>query len=575
MAQVPYNPVPTTTPTEQGAPQIHVSTPEAAFGGDIARQTERLGGAMSQVGDELVNRAIAMQQLANETEAKNADIQFTIDAGKMHADYNSLQGLDRVNAFPKYSSDLQALYNKSRGALSNPMAQRMFDSSAVSVLNRSIFSGASAAGEANRQAALSSANAEFDLNTREVYANPDSENQFRAAIDQTRKTAAHRAALMPGGWSQETENLISTRGVSTLATNRVIGMAIKDPDKAAALFKQYQEEGLFFGTDEERAEQKVRSLTHTVGMTAMADKVMQEFRNEDGSFSKTLEEMQQIIRDRAEKKYADDPTIGTAAVAALDHNYNQVRHAQILDTRDVAQQINDQIVKGVTDVNALPPDVLRRMTPSQVKNFPQQVNSYIRAGEQRTNDDQYRSLLGLYNNDNGKFMDTDIMSIPGLSKSNINFFLGLQRKAAANGDPRVDRAMNWIRGSSPATLQELGIFRRNSSNFDDYDKFTGSLHEAIQAYQETFGKPPDEKVVTKEIFPTLIKQITVPGRWWGTNEQEFFRSDIPPEVRKAAQADSPGKVLTDEEVRHAYVRAQFSDLYGRQKKAKEQGRVGE
>src|SRR5258708_3307580 len=124
MAQVPnYNPVPENRPQAQPLPQISVNTPAAAFGGATAEAVSGLGRTLGHVGDELFARAQAMQQLKNETDAKNEDVKFMISAGEIHAKYNELQGTERVAAFPKYSEDLQALYKSHRGNLGNPMAQ--------------------------------------------------------------------------------------------------------------------------------------------------------------------------------------------------------------------------------------------------------------------------------------------------------------------------------------------------------------------------------------------------------------------------------------------------------------------
>jgi hypothetical protein len=212
------------------------------------------------------------------------------------------------------------------------------------------------------------------------------------------------------------------------------------------------------------------------------------------------------------------------------------------------------------------------MTPTQIKEFPGQADRYVRANEQATNDAEYRRLLGVYNNDNEKFMDMDILGTPGLTKGNINFFLGLQRKEAANGDPRVDRAKKWIQGSNPGALQELGIYSRTQTNKDNFDMYTGALHEAVQAYQEVNGKSPDEKTVTKEIFPSLIKQVSRPGALWGTNESPLFSAPLPDEVKDAIAKDL-GRSPTDEEARQTYIRGLFMDLYGKQKAAKAQGQV--
>jgi type II secretory pathway pseudopilin PulG len=211
------------------------------------------------------------------------------------------------------------------------------------------------------------------------------------------------------------------------------------------------------------------------------------------------------------------------------------------------------------------------MTPAQIKSFPAQANTYQKSVDTQTNQDSYEKFLGLYNNDNGKFMETDFMSEPGLNKSDRDRFLKLQREENANGDPRVSKAIQTLRGAVPGTLESLGIYKRDAKSPKDYDRFTGALHEAIQSYQETNGKPPNEQQLTKEIFPNLIMQTTDPDKWFGRTN-ELFRAGVPDEVKAEAEKDA-GKPLNDEEVRKTYLRLQFNKLFGASKPSKTQDRV--
>src|SRR5581483_2952696 len=563
MPQVPYQPVPQVAPSEAATPGVRVNAPTEAFGGASAAATEGLGKGFEQAGNELFGRAVALQQLANETEAREADAQYMLQAGDLHAKFNALEGKERVNAFPKYSADLEELRVKLRNGLSNQMSMKMYDASSLSVMSRSIFNGAGAAATANKEWAHGAVTAQHDLLVKGVYDDPNDESAFRAAIENNHQTATSRAALTAGGASPERVELFTRQGDSTIASNRILGMARNEPYKASQLLKQYKEEGLLFGKDYEVVSNKVQSLTQTVGTNVIANQVLGKYLQPDGTYSKTASEMQAEAVAEATKAYPDDPKMPTAAAAVFDHNYNQHQWAKTQDDRAVAQELNNYIVKGVNKVDLLPPDLVKRMTPAQIKGFPAAANTYQRSVDQQTNQDAYTRLLGLYNNDNARFMETNIMTEPGLSKSDRDRFLHLQRTVAANGDPRVSKAMATLRGAVPGTLESLSIYRRDPKNPEDFDKFTGALHEAIQSWQESTGKPPNEQQLTKEIFPNLIIQVTDPDRWFG-GKSELFKAGVPDEVRALAEKDA-GKPLTDEEVRKAYLRTQFNKLFGQKK----------
>lgn len=584
MAQVPqYNPTPTVAPQQQGLPSIHVDSPVAAFGGASAAAETKLGSTLEGVGNELFARAQALQQLKNETEAKDADVSFMIAAGEVHAKYNELQGQARVDAFPKYSSDLQALYRTHRGNLSNPMSQRMFDSSAVSTLSRSIFNGAGAAATAQREAALTSVASQETLLEKQQFDGGD-ETSFNQAILDIKSNAPKKAALMAGGSSPERVALITQQGISNLAYNRIIGMARNEPYKASQMLEEYKSKGYLFGPQLIEATNKVQSFTESVGTDIISSRVMAQYRLPDGTFSKSAGEMRDEAVQKATEAYPNDPKIGTATQAAFDRNFNQHNWATHQDALAVNQQLNEYVVKGAQTVDQLPKNLVDRMTPAQIKAYPAQANTYKRSIDTQTNQDKYEKLLGLYNNDNAKFMDTNLLQEEGLSKSNINFFLKLQRQASPNGDSRVSRAMNQLKGAAPGTLTDLGIIGKNKDP-DIANKFTGALHEALQSWQEERGKPPTERELVKEIFPSLMMRTTEPEGFLGRilnypiggirNDNQLFQADLPDmeKAKSAAEFDAK-RPLSDEEVRQTVLREHFKKLFAKPPASKDQSQVG-
>lgn len=580
MPQVPYSPVPNVEPTQGGPGSISVPTPVEAFGGATAKAVQGLGAELGHVGDEIFKRAIAIQQLNNEADANNASTDYMIQAGELHAKYGALQGQEAVKAYPDYVRNLSDLRSTIRGNLTNPMAQKMYDAESRSMMARTIFNGAGHAATQQRESVLSAATAKQEVLRKTVEDNPDDEASFDAAIAENHQSAAQRAELMPGGSSPERVEFLTKVGDSEIAYRRIVAIARNQPNKASELLKDYEQRGLLFGNQLEQARAKVQSFTHTVSMDTLATDVLAKNTKPDGSFAKSFVEMQEEARTQAQKMYPNDPTIGTAAASMFDKQYNQRAWAKTKDDQQTAATLNDYIVKGASQVGQLPPDLTARMTPKQIKDYPGMANSYRRSQDALTNRDAYTNLLGLYNNDNAKFMDTNLMTYPGLSKSNIDFFLKLQRQSST-GDPRVKRALDWIRGRDGSTLVNLfGSTGQTTDNREDYNRFVGTLHDAIQAHQETYGKPPTEKEVTQEIFPSVIGEVTQPGFWsiggWGTtNKVPFFKADIPDAVREAVQKDSGGKALTDDEIRHLWAQENFLKLYNEKKasKPKDQGKV--
>lgn len=571
MPRVPYSPVPEVGPSDQGAPSLRENAPIEAFGGGTAAAIGALGQTVSHAGDEIFARALAIQQLNNETEAREADAKYMMAAGDIHAKYNALEGKARVDAFPKYSQDLQDLRVHFRNSLSNPMAQKLYDSSSLSTMSRSIFNGAGAAATAQKEYAHTSINAQHDLLVKSVFDNPKDDFGFRQAITQNHESAATRAALLPGGASPERIELLTKQGDSTIAANRILGMARNEPYLASLLLKQYKDEGLLFGKDYETVSNKVQSLTQSVGTNIIANKVLDRYLLPDGNYSKSAADMQAEAVKLATETYPDDPKMASSAAAVFDHNYGMKQYVKHQDEVAVGQEVQNWVVKGVPSVDLLPPDLVKRMSPKQIREYPLQANSYSRAINTQTDEVAKQKWLGVAQTDPDKFVSTDFLREPGLSIPVRKQMMELQRKVTADGDPRVTRAMGWIKGANPQILDDLQV-TGPSKDRDTGNQFIGALHEAIQAYQDTNGKPPDEKTVVKEIFPAITRQITQKGIFWDS-KSPFFQAPVPEAYKTKFLELSP--TATENEIRTSYSRQMFDQFFKSQKASKDQARVGQ
>src|ERR1041385_96878 len=134
MPQVPYNPVRQVGLENIGVSAPGVNAPLAAFGGAQAEAMSHLGSGLERAGDEIFARAMAIQQVNNVAEAREAGVEYMKEAGQLHANYNALQGKDRVDAFPKYMADLKESRARIRDGLSNPASARRFDSQSMGTM---------------------------------------------------------------------------------------------------------------------------------------------------------------------------------------------------------------------------------------------------------------------------------------------------------------------------------------------------------------------------------------------------------------------------------------------------------
>src|SRR6266404_7649341 len=233
MPQVPYSGVPSQTLADIPTPEMNPRVPGAAFGGEVAQAVQGLGKTVSGAGDEIFNRAIALQNLNNETEASEADAKYMIEAGKIHAEYNAKEGKERVDAFPKYQQDLQESRRQIRGSLSSPMAQKMYDRQSLSTMGRSIYNGAGAAATAQRQYVVGTATSQMELDAKSVEDDPKDPTLFKEKLRRTEQNAITVSAAHGFETGGPQEQALQQKARSRLWAQRIIGNSRIDPFGAA------------------------------------------------------------------------------------------------------------------------------------------------------------------------------------------------------------------------------------------------------------------------------------------------------------------------------------------------------
>ncbi len=569
MAQVPYSPVPDVAPSDIATPRVSVATPEAAFGGATAKAIENLGTTVQGAGNELFGRAVALQQLNNETEAKQADADYMIAAGDVHAKFNALEGKDRVDAYPGYVKQLEDLRVKGRNGLSNAMAQRMFDSSSLSTMSRSIFNGAGAAAAANHQWQIGTATSQIDLDAKTVEDNPKDEGLFQQKLQRVHENAGTLAGLKgfdPDG--PEAKDL-ALKATSKLWTQRIIGLSRTDPFTAANFLDQNKTQ--LTQDDYLKVDAAVRSQGRAVGSVNIA--------NETYDPKKPLAQMEQEATDKAKALSPDDPIMATHAVAALRAKYNQDKYATSREQYSNEQLILGALQKGVQNdqqlfadpqikaaYDALPPTSTLKKKPINYE-----IQQYNTERDKQVMDENWVRLRGQASNDVKGFLDTNIPA-ERLAPDKRDRLIALREKLIQNqdADPRVQKSVGILRGAMGAQLEALGIFKRTEANKDDYDHFTGTLQTALDTWQETHGKPATAKDITETIGPQVIRQRTEPGFFniggvGTTNQVPFFKQTVPDDFAAIARREAQNPNLPDEQIYKLYLKYQYNNLYGPKK----------
>lgn len=586
--QVPYTPVASEKPSSSGTPSFSPSVSANAFGGQAAEamgtaakmvghadvalygQISDLGKEIGKVGNEMWERAVALQQLRNDTEARDAEAKYMIDAGTLHANYNSLTGKAAVDAFPAYMEGLTKAREKIRDNLTNDDAKRRYDGPSQTLLSRSIFNGASHAATANKQWQLTTAKSEMELDAKTVEDDPQNDILFQQKLMRTRNNAAQISLLQGNDPNSAPEQELALKAQSALWSQRIIGLSRTAPFEAGALLDANKTK--MTGADFLKVDNTVRAQSRAVGSRNIANEVYTSSLDEEGNLTKTLTQMEKEVDARAKELSPNDPILAHQAVAALQGKFNQDKSARRQEEVTNIQTVAGGIEKGVRDIRDLRQDpkvaaAIDALPESKRLAIPGQINRYNAARDKVSNQDEYQRLYGLSNNDVEGFLNTDLTQ-EKLSQEDMRKLQEKQRKMkeVPNSDPRVGRAIGQIRGAMGSQLEALKIYKREAGNKDEYDKFTGAVQQALDVWTEENKKPPTYKDVVETIGPQVLKTIKEPGMLWGTNDVPFFKQSIPSTFSDKVKADvvSKGGVEpTEEQIRRAYIRTEFIKLYGK------------
>lgn len=568
MAQVPYNPVPSPAPQDIATPRVSEATPGAAFGETIGQALSGLGRTMEVGSGELFQRAVALQDLRNETAAREGDAQYSMLQSKMHADFSALQGKARVDALNDYIQSSNELRTQIRANLPNDAARRMYDATSLSFMNRNIFNAAGAAATANKEWQINVATAGMDIDAKTMADNPNDEHLYQQKKDALRRdvgSIADAKGFEPGGIEEKD---LFMKQSSKLMLQRVVGMSRTQPFSARTFLDEHK--GELTEQDYLTADQVVTTKSDAVGSVNIANSVYDP--------KKTLADMEQDAQDEARKMQPDNPLLAKKAVDALHAKYNQDKFAERQQVDTDRQTVADGISKGVKneqELLAMPGmDAAIARLPATTRNdISGMINRFNAARDKEGNEENYRRLSGMANNNVGQFLDVDLTK-ENLSQAQMDKLFAKRRQLMLHpgDDPRVSNALRDLKGAIPDQLEALKIYNRKG-NEDQYDHFVGSLESALDLWQQDHGKPAGYHDIVDTIAPQLLKNHSVPGFFsiWGHGlhtQQPFFEQDTSSDAyQKFSNTWSQdieaktGVKPTDTEIYRAYIRDQLKTLY--------------
>jgi hypothetical protein len=582
MPTVPYKPYSDVTPS--GA-EVNIPTPPEAFGVGVARAKQALGSEVEQASDKLFNRALAFQQLNNETSAEQGNLKLMDQAGDIHAKYDALQGEERVNAYPAYKKNLLDLQAKIRADLTTDMARRMYDNKSLNTVGHAIFNGAGAAATAQKEWQNNTNQSVMDMSVKTSSDDPTNEillAQNKKAIELA-ATKIARDKYGAGPDSPITENLIANN-TSKLVRERISSIGLNDPWTAGVMLDTAKKNHDLTGPDADYLDKAVRTSMRAIGSANIANEVYQAGLETKDTPAKPLKVMEDEAREKYKKIDPNDPIGPEDAAKAVRGIYNQDKYAKaqetLTNTQAIDKAIRENNPRTVQELRALSPKIAKTidaLPDSEQNKLPNKINGWNSSSQKITNQDNYQRLYGLSNSNVESFLNTD-MNDPkeGLNQADIRKLQARQEhlKLRPIADPRVQKYMTLLRGARGSDLEALGVYSRTQANKDEYDRFQGGVQVALDDFFEANKRPPTNNEFLDKILPDIIQPRAFPGRIFGTNEYPLY--DAPTYTKEYTNFDKQiradmadkGRSMTDEEVRRAYTRAIYDRFHSKAINAK-------
>lgn len=578
MASVPYSPIPQTSASGQGLPGVSSSAPSDAFGGDIARAISGLGKTVEGVGDQLFERALWLQNLNNQAEARKADADYIIRSGQLQTEFNSLEGDQATKAYPKYVQQVKALRETIKGSLSTQMSQQMFDGQTQTTMARSIFTASNHAAAAQKKYVVQSMDAQRTAIREDAARTPFDDVATERAIRRTEQSVQEEGKLR--GMPPEAIDNASREATSAIYATKIESAAKENPLQAPTMLSGMRDK--LSEKDFKRVENVVNNQRDAYGSAKISTDLIAAHTDEDGNLTAPMSELQAKARKLAAQFSPDDPAFAHKAVAQLNSQFNQHKYARKQENYDNRDIVNSAILGGSSSMDMLLSDpkasaAYYALPKSEQLKIPARIDNYIKARDRGANEHTMTTVMGLRNNDVESFLAFEPTDEKyRLSQSQIREVQTAQAKIKkqTSADPRVDRAMSWMRQGFGAQMEAMQVFKRTNANKAEYDHLTGAVQQALDIWQEDHKKPPTNKEFNESIAPNILKVVKEPGMFgihgFGVfgNDRTVFRHDtgsnefknFDAQVRLDLKARG-GSEPSDEEVYKAYTRLQLLKLY--------------
>jgi hypothetical protein len=562
--RVPYTGVPTVAPQMPRAPvaRIDLHVPAIQFSdavgrglqalghgqgvlGDATRAVgasmEHAGNMFAQAGNELFSRAVALQEVKNETATNEAQSAYDIQQGMLDANFVTLKGNNASEQLAKHLQDTQDLRKKFRDGLTNDAQRRQFDTRTMAAMGRSMTRASLHAGVETKNAYINSLNSDVLTWNRQVQNSPmdegvyeDAQNGLHEAIRKKNQAMGNDPKVAEEEFAEAKEKLLA---------GRLTKMSEEQPNLALEHFERLK--GEMKADTRDQVEHTIMNNVRTAGIRGAVNNANKDLLTGKMDDSKNINDRVKEALEALPPAAQKIDGIEKSLRAETENRINNYIQDKRLHDYQTANKVLS-ILEGKESPNGRPP-----RTVDDFKAHPQgkaiydgedpvgqkKIETAIFAANNRrlivdpeTSARNFQTWKGLASQNPAEFinrMQDPTVLFGQVNKPEITFLRTLYDKMTA--DPKtnaqVTQAVQWLHDASGNTLVQLGIDRlKKDENEEDYYNFRGGILTAIEEWQ---AANPGKKLTQREFLDKLAPDILKwkPSSWWNWTYEEppFWR----------------------------------------------------
>ena len=223
-------------------PSMHIQTPPDAFGGNIAEATQHLGQVSEQAGQELFDRAYAMQELHAHANVETSLADATNAMQDRLVQHKMLEGNAAQVALPSLQDDIDKIRTGATKGMS-PYEIQLYDAGSRRAAGQAKFSAATWSAQQGKVYQTGAADATINASIRGMALDPNNTADSIAKINQA---VDQKSDLMGLPANDPQRDMMRKTTVDTAVQTQLHAMAREDPIKALATYNSAIKSGALF-----------------------------------------------------------------------------------------------------------------------------------------------------------------------------------------------------------------------------------------------------------------------------------------------------------------------------------------